>query len=240
MNFYNDIAKYYDNIFPVSKDTVEFIMNSVGTPPKSVLDVACGTGGYSGELDKNGYNLIAIDIDSKMIEHLSINNKKSKVKFLQADMLTLQEKFNDNMFDAIYCIGNSLVHLDSFSEIKKFFINVRKLLVKEGVFIFQIINYDRIISKSIRSLPTIVNESIPLKFERSYRYEKTTNKIVFKTILSVENETIENEINLIPLMYDEAISLLKDAGFNEIIAYGDFKKNKFDKENSYSLVIEAH
>ncbi|EJO5348322.1 class I SAM-dependent methyltransferase [Clostridium butyricum] len=239
MTFYNDIAKYYDNIFPVSKDTVEFIMNSIGSPPKSVLDVACGTGAYSIELDKNGYNLIAIDIDSKIIEYLSANNRKSKVKFWQADMLKLHEKFNDNMFDAIYCIGNSLVHLDNLNEIKNFFISVRKLLVRNGVFIFQIINYDKIISKDIKSLPTIVNKSIPLNFERLYRYEKTTHKIVFKTILSVENKRIENEIYLTPLMCDEAIYLLKDVGFKEINVYGDFKKNSFDKDNSYSLIIEA-
>lgn len=241
MAFYDDISKYYDSIFKVSKDTVEFIKRSIGKPPKSVLDVACGTGGYSIELDKQGYNLTAVDIDSKMIEHLSekTNNTESKVKFLQADMLDLYKKFDKDAFEAVYCIGNSLVHLDSLGQIKDFFIDVHKLLVKGGTFIFQIINYDRIITKDIKSLPTIVNESVPLKFERFYSYEKATQKIIFKTILSAPNKTIENQIHLTPLMYDEAISLLKDAGFKEINTYGDFKKNNFNKENSYSLIIEA-
>lgn len=241
MAFYDDISKYYDSIFPVSKDTVEFIKESIGNPPKSVLDVACGTGGYSIELDKHGYNLIAVDLDNKMIEHLSAktNNTESKVKFLQADMLHLYEKFHTEVFEAVYCIGNSLVHLYNLSQIKDFFIDVRKLLVKDGIFIFQIINYDRVFSKDIKSLPAIVNESVPLKFDRFYSYEKATHKIIFKTILSVENKTIENEIYLTPLMYHEAITLLKDAGFSEIKTYGDFKRNNFDKENSYSLIIEA-
>jgi len=241
MAFYDDISKYYDSIFPVSKDTVEFIKESIGNPPKSVLDVACGTGGYSIELDKDGYNLTAVDIDSKMIENLSAktNNTESKVKFLQANMLHLHEKFDTDLFEAVYCIGNSLVHLDNLSQIKDFFVDVRKLLVKGGTFIFQIINYDRVILKDIKALPTIVNESVPLKFDRFYSYEKSTHKIIFKTILSVENKIIENEIYLTPLMHDEAISLLKDAGFEEINTYGDFKKNDFHKENSYSLIIEA-
>lgn len=241
MAFYDDISNYYDSIFPVSKDTVEFIKKSIGEPPKSILDVACGTGGYSIELDKNGYNLTAVDLDSKMIEHLSkkTNRIGSKVKFLQADMLDLYEKFDKDAFEAVFCIGNSLVHLDSADQIKDFFIDIRKLLVEDGTFIFQIINYDRVISKDIKSLPTIVNEAVPLKFERFYSYEKETQKIIFKTILSVPNKTIENEIYLTPLMHDEAVSLLKDAGFKEINIYGDFKKNKFDKDNSYSIIIEA-
>lgn len=43
MTFYDDISNYYDSIFPVSKDTVEFIKRSIGEPPESVLDIACGT-----------------------------------------------------------------------------------------------------------------------------------------------------------------------------------------------------
>lgn len=241
MAFYEEISKYYDLIFPVSRDTVEFIKSSIGDPPKAVLDIACGTGGYSIELSKNGYNLTAVDLDKKMIEGLKekANATESSIKFLQADMLKLKEKFDECEFDAAYCIGNSLVHLSSIHEIKNFFIEVRKLLKKQGVFIFQIINYDRIISKNIKSLPTIVNQSVPLKFDRFYVYDKQINKVIFKTILCADNKTIENSIYLTPLMYDEAVSLLKEAGFTEICAYGDFKKSNFDNDNSYSLVIEA-
>lgn len=241
MAFYNDISKYYDSIFSVSKDTVEFIKKSVGKPPKSILDVACGTGGYSVELDKHGYNLTAVDIDSKMIEHLKLkaNNGESNVEFFQSNMLDLYKRLDNNAYGAVYCIGNSLVHLENLNEIQNFFIDVYKLLKKDGVFIFQIINYDRVISKDIKSLPTIVNESVPLKFERFYRYEKSKDIIEFKTILSVENKVIENKIYLTPLLHDDAISMLKRAGFNEIKSYGNFKKDNFEKENSYALIIEA-
>lgn len=241
MAFYEDIAKYYDDIFTVSKDTLEFIKNKIGAPGKSVLDIACGTGAYSFELDKEGYKVTAVDIDNKMIENLNskLDIEKNQLQFMQADMLTLNEKFEANTFDAIYCIGNSIVHLDSIDEMRKFLANTRQLLAEDGIFIFQIINYDRIISKNIDSLPTIFNESIPLKFERVYQYQEENNKILFKTVLSVENRLIENEIYLTPLMYDEAIRLLKDAGFKELKAYGDFKNHSFSKENSYSLIIEA-
>ena len=241
MAFYEDISKYYDDIFPVSNYTLEFLKSSIGEPPKTVLDVACGTGGYSLELDKLGYDVTAIDLDSKMIESLSekANISKTKVKFLQSNMLELNKKFNEDMFEAVYCIGNSLVHLNDVDEIKKFFTDVRRILGNDGTFVFQIINYNRIISNNVKGLPTIVRESVPLKFERAYEYEKSKNKVIFKTSLSVEDNTIKNAIELMPLMYDDAVSLLKEAGFTSINAYGDFKRSNFDKNNSYALVIQA-
>jgi len=239
--FYTDISKYYDKIFPISKVTVDFLKDSLGNPPKNVLDVACGTGEYALELEKQGYNLKAIDLDSKMIEKLREKAKKnnSKVSFMEGNMINLGKDFSDEKFDAIYCIGNSLVHLDNLNEIQVFFQDVRKLLNEDGIFIFQIINYDRIIAKELRSLPTIENKEVPLKFERLYNLDEATGKIIFKTILHVDNKEIINEVNLIPLMYDDAISMLKSAGFNKVKAYGDFRRSCYDKENSYALILEA-
>ncbi|WP_139904756.1 class I SAM-dependent methyltransferase [Clostridium thermarum] len=241
MAFYEEISTYYDKIFPVSKNTVDFLKNHIGNPPKSVLDVACGTGGYAIELDKLGYSLTAVDLDREMIRKLSEKTKatNSKVVFLQADMLNLYEEFSGAKFGAIYCIGNSLVHLQSLAQIQSFFAGIRQLLDNEGEFIFQIINYDRILTKGITSLPCIVNESVPLSFERYYDYIEETQKIIFKTILSLDNKKLENQVELTPLTYDDAILMLTNAGFSEIDAYGDFKGSKFDKESSYSLVIAA-
>jgi SAM-dependent methyltransferase len=239
MVFYDDISKYYDLIFPVSQDTISFLAECIGPPKKSILDVACGTGDYSIALDKLGFDLTAVDIDKEMIGALrgKLIKKESGVKCLQADMQDLHTKFDKGSFDAVYCIGNSLVHLDSLDKIESFFKDVHSLLTKGGTFIFQIINFDRIISKDIKALPTIVDDSVPLKFERFYSYKNS--KITFKTILSVEDRTIENEINLTPLLYDKAVSMLMNAGFKELHAYGDFKKNDYDKEKSFLLIIEA-
>lgn len=241
MGFYDQIAKYYDDIFPISKDTVSFLKASIGNSSKDVLDIACGTGMYAIELSNEGYKLSAIDLDERMIENLNnkVNKDNLKIKFLQGDMKELGEKFKKHSFDAVYCIGNSLVHIDSFTEIKELFISIKELLKGEGKFIFQIINYDRIICKGIKSLPTIINNDVPLEFERYYDYDKLKNKVIFKTVLSVKNEKIENSICLTPLTCDKAIDLLHEAGFYEINVYGDFKGNKFDKDNSYALVIEA-
>lgn len=242
MAFYDEISKYYDEIFKVSKEQVDFISGIVGSKPKSILDIACGTGNCAIELSKKGYNLTAVDLDSKMIEELSKKTATLNIdiKFSQANMMNLIDKLKDKKFDAIYCIGNSLVHLNDLNEIKEFFMEVKKLLNEDGVFIFQIINYDRILKENIKFLPTINNDFVPLSFKRFYEYDESINKIKFKTILEVEGKKIENEVDLFPLLYEQAIRLLEEVGFKEINAFGNFKKSDFDKESSYALIIEAN
>jgi ubiquinone/menaquinone biosynthesis C-methylase UbiE len=241
MAFYEEISKYYDYIFPVSKETVEFLKRIIDNPPKSVLDVACGTGGYSIELGKQGYDVTAVDIDRGMIEGLKdkTNNLNIKVNFLHANMLDLKDKLNSNKFEAVFCIGNSLVHLESLNQIEGFFRNVKGVISKGGSLIIQIINYDRVISKGIRSLPTIYNEDAGLTFERLYGYDEEKNRVYFKTVLSVGNKKFENEIPLYPLLFKDTKKMLIDAGFEKIEFYGDFNGSSFDKDNSFMMILHA-
>ncbi len=240
MNFYQDISHYYDYIFPTGKDQIGFICNTVGSPPKDLLDIACGTGGYSLELSKKGYNVTAADIDAAMIEGLKTKlfNKKYKINYIQSGMLELKDEIHST-FDLAFCIGNSVVHLSGMDEIQSFFKTVKGLLNNGGSFIIQIINYDRVISKDIKELPVIENAEAGLRFERYYRYQKDLNIVHFKTILSVGDKRMENEIPLFPLLSTDAADMLKSAGFGRVKPYGDFIGNEYDKYGSYMLVLSA-
>src|SRR5690554_3267480 len=137
MGFYESIANYYDDIFIPNKKQIDFISKTMGYPPKNILDLACGTGSLSLKLAKLGYNVTGIDLDEQMIEKANNKNKlyNQNVKFLVDNILTFSfsKKFN-----GIYCIGNSIVHLDSLVEINNFFKNVKLNLKEEGKIIVQI------------------------------------------------------------------------------------------------------
>ena len=67
MGFYEQISKYYDYIFPTGDAQLQFIKETAGAPDKKVLDVACGSGGYSIELAKARFKVTATDLDEAMI-----------------------------------------------------------------------------------------------------------------------------------------------------------------------------
>ena len=164
MGFYEEISKYYDLIFPTSQVTVNFLKEIAGEGEKKILDVACGTGGYSFALEKEGYDLTAFDLDKKMVEELRKKSKilGSSVKGMEGNILNIKEKFPKNTMDLVFCIGNSIVHLDNSKDIEKFFKDAKDILKDEGTLLFQVINYDRIVCKGIKSLPTIYNEAAHL------------------------------------------------------------------------------
>jgi SAM-dependent methyltransferase len=240
MGFYEQISQYYDYIFPTGDEQVRFIKEVAGKPPKTILDIACGTGGYSLELANQGYELTAADLDAEMVRQLGIKAEGAgkPIKCIQANMLDLESKISDK-FDLVFCIGNSIVHLQNLEQIKSFICSAKNLLNNDGSLILQIINFDRVLLKDIKVLPTITDESIGLTFERNYSYSKQEHRIYFKTKLNVNKNAYENKIPLYPLFEDELMQAVIDAGFKKVKLFGDFEGNAFDKYNSYMLVLWA-
>ncbi|MFZ5988803.1 MAG: class I SAM-dependent methyltransferase [Bacillota bacterium] len=243
MGFYDEISRYYDYIFPVGTLQLEFIKESSKSPGKRILDVACGSGGYSIELAKAGYKVTAVDIEDEMI--IKVKDKADKaglnIEAYKCDMRELSDTIGGK-FDTIFCIGNSIVHLSSLHEVKEALKQMKGLLDEEGSLILQIINYDRIIKHNLTQLPPIRNDEIGLEFIRKYEYVEDKNVINFNTTLAVENKTrsdvFTNSIELFPIMSMEFEEVLKEAGFEGLEFYGDFNYAPYD-ENSYMLVVKA-
>ena len=234
--FYNEIAKYYDDIFPVQEVKTKLIVDSIKKSSSNILDVACGTGGYAMQLYNRGHNLTAIDLDNKMIEELKF--KSPNIDSQVINMLDLNKL--DKKFDVIYSLGNSIVHLDSIQSVESFFRSCYSSMNNDGVLIIQIINYDRILDNEISSLSTINNKDKNLSFIRNYEYIKDENKIAFHTLLKVNEELFENTVKLLPIRSKEVVQSLKNSGFKGIMVYGDFSKSDFDSNKSIACVVVAN
>ena len=244
MGFYEQISKYYDYIFPTGEQQLKFIAQAAGMPPKKVLDIACGSGGYSVALAKAGYSVTAIDLDEKMIEMTLAKKHKEglDIDAMVCNMLDISKRFGGNAFDLVFCIGNSIVHLRSKEDILDALKQMQACVKPGGTLVIQIINFDRVFKHRISSLPTIVNDDIGLKFVRNYDYDEKKGFIKFNTLLTVNEanggEEYENTVELLPLMSSDLKELMKKAGFRDISFYGDFVFSKYD-EDSYMLVVKG-
>ncbi|WP_055668993.1 class I SAM-dependent methyltransferase [Desnuesiella massiliensis] len=239
MNFYNVLSKYYDVIFTKDENTVNFLKEDLQIN-SNVLDVACGTGTYSIALGEQGNKVQGMDLDEEMINKAIVKNHNNNASFIVGDMLKLENIYEAHSFHKVFCIGNSLVHLKTKEEIEKAIEQMYKVLKKEGTLVIQIINYDRILNKNIKALPTILREEEGVEFVRKYELNGE-GKIVFLGQINIEEDgnSYENGVELIPLQSEEINQMLLKIGFKNIKFYGSFKKEVYNKEESYALVLRA-
>jgi len=241
MSFYQQISKYYDYIFPASDKAIEFFTKRFTEHEvHSILDVACGSGNYLKALAEKGYQVTGIDLDSAMVESAQAKAIAQKLNYtvIQGDMRELDSLLTEK-FDALICMGNSLVHLIGKEEIQKALHGFYSHLNDKGMAIVQIINYDRIIEQNIDALPTIENKEIGLSFERKYDYRPEEGIVYFNTILTIPGERYENSIPLYPIIKNDLLSMIKEAGFRRWDLYGGFDEKPWTP-SSYATVVVAY
>ena len=235
--FYESIAKVYDYIFPKNRKQLEFVesIKKISSEEK-ILDIGCATGNLTEFLGEKTRNIVGIDLDKELLKEAK--EKHPNLNFENMNMLKINEKFEENSFDRVVSFGNTLVHLDSREEVEEFFQKVYKTLKFNGFFIVQIINYNRIIEKNIKNLPTIDNEKV--KFVRDYEYDKSIGKVDFITELTIKeaNLNIKNNIKLLALTKIEIQKFLGEIGFRNIEFYGDFEGRELS-DNSEALIFVA-
>lgn len=191
-DIYRQIAEYYDELFPLNPEAInfingisdEYITERAGDFSKNpeekihILDVGSATGKIPVVLSGNPkYKLTAIEPDEKMVTvaNRRINAREKTegkefvpIDFIQAGMLDLDAIFKNEMFDLILCVGNTLVHLQTPEDIGKFFKLVSGKLKPNGRFIIQIVNYTRVLTQHIWELPFIDTPNV--SFARKYEF----------------------------------------------------------------------
>ena len=247
MAFYEEISKYYDIIFNKDETTADFLKKHLSNSNR-VLDLACGTGTYSIEIAKGGHSVIGIDLDKAMIDKAkakaeAVGGGALDINFYAEDMRKFKALSGEGLYDVIFCVGNSLVHLNNRGEILQLFKDIYDSLKEAGWMIIQIINYDRILNNNITSLPVIKRDSEGVQFIRNYSKTLEESIISFDTQLIVSNESGEksykNSVPLLALRSDEIIRLAESAGFSNNQLFGSFDGSDY-KEDSYALILKCY
>ena len=137
MDIYGDFANIYDEIIDAPYEEwaqyIEEIWRTHGTAPKTVLDLACGTGSLTQILAKKGYDMIGLDISAEMLA--IARQKDADILFLQQDMRQFELY---GTVDAIVCVCDGINYLTDPADLARVFALVRNYLNPGGLFVFDI------------------------------------------------------------------------------------------------------
>lgn len=259
---YNRLSDYYDQIFTFEESIAEKLEREFPKKEKGTLvDLACGTGTYTIHLAEKGYTLLGIDLDEEMIERAiqKISKEKGSLRerlaFRSGNMEELSSILSQNPFtdplQGIYCLGNSLPHLPSIEKIYTFFVDVKEILKgsgsKDGRFLLQTVNFDKLPEEGEVTLPFIRNEEEGILFTRTYKMTKAEKKITFVTELQFLDskdeatgmKSIKGEVDLVRTESNILLDAVKKAGFSDIRTYGSYKDTEYIPTESFLFILSA-
>jgi SAM-dependent methyltransferase len=152
---YDEFAAFYDKTVPDSwyEGYANFVIklaHKAGSSPKSVLELACGTGRLAQIFYNKGYAVEGLDLSNPMLKEA----RKRGLKVYKADMTNFKLS---KKYDMIVCVNYSLNHLLTTKALGKCFTSVKKHLDRDGCFIFDI----ELLEKGWRGNTTVLMDSGP-------------------------------------------------------------------------------
>ena len=139
---YSNFAAVYDSLMydvDYKKRTAYLLklFKKYGKKPTLLLDVACGTGGFSNEFAKRGIEVIGADMSEEM---LSVARQKSAEENLNVLYLCQKAEELDlyGTVDGAVCCLDSLNHITDYKNFCKALEKVSLFLEKDSLFVFDL------------------------------------------------------------------------------------------------------
>jgi glycine/sarcosine N-methyltransferase len=252
---YTELAPHYDH-FVNWKARLEFELpflqqqvRSLGIDPTKVklIDTACGTGQHAIALSAEGYQVSACDIAPAMVAIAQANAAAAfqKVDFKTVGFTKISQAFKNQQFDVIFCLGNSLPHVEDLQELTKTLQDFCQLMRGTGVLVLQMRNFSRLLKNKERWLEpqAFAEGNEEFLFQRFYDFEPDGH-IQFNMV-SLERKKQgpwESQVissMLLPIQRAQLESILLDCGFGRLQSYGSMDGQPFEEASSEDLVMTA-
>jgi glycine/sarcosine N-methyltransferase len=233
MTFYQALAPYYDHIFPDSSKQSQFLSTHL-QPGSALLDLGAGTGSVACSLAQSGYTLTAAEPDPAMSAELRTRMQQDGIELTVTTHSMQQIGELEGTFEGIYCIGNTLAHLDNEEEVTALINQLYNKLKDQGQLIIQVVNFEKVLIQQGAFFPLIQFDGYTFIRE----YELKNDRVWFTSTLEHPEHMYSNTIPLYPVTETLLVAELEKSGFRSLILYGDYNRTPYSRDSA-ALVIVA-
>jgi len=227
-------SPYYHQLYNNRNfDEANFFINNLCEklqlqPHSKIWDLACGKGRHSLALNKKDFDVVGTDLSPNNIKEAS-KNSNDRLDFFVHDM---RDPFRINYFNAVFNLFTSIGYFKNMRDNFSVFKNVANALQKEGVFVIDFLNA----------------EKIPVSLDTKYIEQR--DAIAFHISKKVVDNTICKRIEFNAggkeYYFEESVSLLGKsdfvsfadaAGLKLHCCFGNYQLENFDPEKSDRLIL---
>lgn len=244
MEFYSD-AKLYDQLFPGSRQAVDFYRAEADRQAGRVLELGSGTGNKIIPIASDGHPCTGLELAPEMLAEA---RRKAEgcgvsVEWVQGDMRDFEL---GGEFDLVFIAANSLLHLHEPEDLVSCLRAVRRHLAPGGRFIFDVFNPSvGILARADgvrrgRDALTFVDPDrgrVYVDVEETYdaASQVTRGKWYFST--DAEPDFLVTPLEIRSVFPQEMALLLSLGGLRVVERFGDWSRAPFTGDSSLQLYI---
>ena len=209
-----------------------FIDNLIARLPirknSKILDIACGKGRHSTYFNKQGMNVVGIDLSTNSINAA----KKHENKTLQFKVHDMREVFKKNTFNIATNLFTSLGYFKTIADEQKALNAITLNLKKGGILIIDFMNAKKAMQNLVKYERKKVDD-ICFKIRRGIEDDCIVKSIKFSN--NSKNHQFQEKVRALTLT--DFYNLISNAGLKIIDIFGNYRLEPFDAVNSERLII---
>jgi SAM-dependent methyltransferase len=198
-------------------------------PQAKLWDIACGKGRHAIAFNKKGFNVTGTDLAENSIAEASQYNNPT-LEFFVHDM---REHLRSDYFDAVLNLFTSIGYFKDQNDNFLVFKNVAEALKKNGCFVIDFLNAEKICEASF--MPEYTEQRGDITF---VIHKKIMNNAIIKRIeFSDKGRHYYFEESVSLLRKAEFESFAQHAGLSLCHMFGNYKLEPFSEKDSDRLIL---
>lgn len=244
MSTYSDFALVYDRLmcdvdYKARTEYLLKLFKKYGKKPTLLLDLACGTGGFSNEMAKRGIEVIGVDMSEEM---LGIAREKSAEE--ETDVLYLCQRAEEldlyGTVDGAICSMDSLNHITDIKALKKAASRVSLFLEEGCLFIFDVntvYKHEKVLADNTF---VIDEDGIYCVWQNEYDSKNLKTNIMLDFFVEEEDGSFSRygeDFCERAYTHEELAEILKECGLEILEVFGDMSEKPLSDTDERAIYI---